>query len=124
MLPAVARVRRLIQTLAQGRGPLVLLALAAVVLPSPAAMRPATIFADEFNGSALDRAHWNVVVTGRTVNNEQQAYIDSADVLSVSGGALVIQPRFRPGFKSVEGRSYDFVSGRIDTKAKVSFTYG
>jgi beta-glucanase (GH16 family) len=90
--------------------------------PEPA--RPVTIFADEFNGTALDRAHWNVIVTGRTVNNEQQAYIDSSEVLSVTGGALVIRPRFRPGFTSPEGRSYDFVSGRIDTRGKVSFTYG
>src|SRR6185295_9425964 len=66
----------------------------------------------------------NVIVTGQTVNNEQQAYVDSEDVLSVSGGALTNQPRYRQGFKSAQGRSYDFISGRIDTRSKVSFTYG
>ena len=103
---------------------LLLLPLAALLLQAPASAPPRTIFADEFNGAALDRARWNVVVTGRTVNEEQQAYVDSADVLTVSEGSLVIRPRFRPGFKSAEGRSYDFISGRIDTKSKVSFTYG
>ena len=107
--------------------PLLLAPLLAVCLAVPAAnplVLQRSIFADEFDGSSLDRARWNVVVTGRTVNEEQQAYVDSADVLTVSEGALVIRPRFRPGFKSAEGRSYDFVSGRIDTKSKVSFTYG
>jgi len=83
-----------------------------------------TIFADEFSGTELNRAHWNVIVTGRTVNNEQQAYVDSPDVLSIKDGALVIRPRFREGFKTPEGRSFDFISGRIDTRSKVSFTYG
>jgi beta-glucanase (GH16 family) len=103
---------------------LVLLTVATVAALVPASQPGRTIFADEFSGPELDRAHWNVVVTGRTVNNEQQAYVDSSDVLTVSDGALVIRPRFRPGHKSAEGRSYDFVSGRIDTKSKVSFTYG
>jgi beta-glucanase (GH16 family) len=83
-----------------------------------------TVFAEEFNGTTLDRSRWNVIVTGRTVNNEQQAYIDSTDVLRVKGGHLEIQPRFRAGFKTPEGRAFDFISGRIDTRSKVSFTYG
>ena len=81
-------------------------------------------FMEEFAGPALDRTRWNVIVTGRTVNNEQQAYVDSPEVLSIRDGLLVIQPRFRPGFKTPEGRSFDFVSGRIDTRDKFSFTYG
>src|SRR3954465_6278323 len=96
-----------------------LLALA----PQPAAP-PRTLFADEFAGTALDRAKWNVIVTGRTVNNEQQAYIDSPDVLSVSGGVLTIRPHYRPGFKTSEGKAFDFVSGRLDTRDKFDFTYG
>ena len=83
-----------------------------------------TVFVDEFSAPELDRSRWNVVVTGRTVNNEQQAYVDSKDVLYITDGALVIQPRFRPGFKTAEGRSFDFISGRIDTRAKFSFMYG
>src|SRR3954471_15285493 len=83
-----------------------------------------TVFADEFSGTALDRSHWNVIVTGRTVNDEQQAYVDSRDVLDVADGALVIRPRYRPGFTTAEGRRFDFISGRIDTRAKMAFTYG
>src|SRR5258706_2075886 len=94
------------------------LSLAALVLPDPGRTSGRTIFADEFSGSELDRSHWNVIVTGRTVNNEQQAYVDSPDVLSVAGGALVIRPRFRQGFKTPDGRSFDFISGRIDTRSK------
>jgi len=94
-------------------------------LPAPnGAPALRTVFADEFSGTALDRTHWNVIVTGRTVNDEQQAYVDSPDVLRVRGGHLEIHPRYRPGFHTPEGRSFDFISGRIDTRAKVSFTYG
>lgn len=92
--------------------------------PAAGGQPAATTFAEEFSGPALDRTRWNVIVTGRTVNNEQQAYVDSADVLSVSDGMLVIQPRFRPGFKTPEGRRFDFISGRIDTRDKFAFTYG
>src|SRR5258707_10925961 len=98
--------------------------LAALMLPLPGRTSGRTVFFEDFSGSELNRAHWNVIVTGRTVNNEQQAYVDSPDVLSVAGGALVIRPRFRQGFKTPEGRSFDFISGRIDTRGKVSFTYG
>ncbi len=102
------------------RAPFIALPLLALLLP--AADR--TVFFDDFNGRELDRARWNVIVTGRTVNNEQQAYVDSPDVLTVKDGSLVIRPRFRQGFKTPEGRSFDFISGRIDTRSKVSFTYG
>ena len=81
-------------------------------------------FVEEFSGPELDRSRWNVIVTGRTVNNEQQAYVDAKDVLYITDGVLVIQPRHRPGFKTPEGRSFDFISGRIDTREKFSFTYG
>jgi beta-glucanase (GH16 family) len=97
-----------------------------VVLLHPAAPRTAqrTIFADEFSGSAIDRSKWNVIVTGRTVNNEQQAYVDSPDVLSVADGSLVIRPRYRKGFTTPEGRAFDFISGRLETRSKFEFTYG
>ncbi len=86
-----------------------------------------TLFAEEFSGTALDRTRWNVIVTGsgwRTVNDEQQAYIDSADVLTVADGVLTIRPRLQPGFKTPDGKTADFVSGRIDTRGKFDFTYG
>ena len=98
-------------------------------VPAP----PTVVFADEFNDEALNRSKWNVIVTGRTVNNEQQAYIDSTETIDfVSGadapgaerGALRIRARFTPGFKTPEGRSFDFTSGRIEGAGKAEFTYG
>jgi beta-glucanase (GH16 family) len=91
---------------------------------SGVAQAPASTFVDEFAGPALDRTRWNVIVSGRTVNHEQQAYVDASDVLAIRDGMLVIQPRFRPGFKTPEGRSFDFISGRIDTRGTFAFTYG
>lgn len=91
------------------------------------------VFADEFNAPSLDRSSWNVIVTGRVVNNEQQAYIDSSDTIAfvsgeaaegADGGALAIRALKRDGFTSPEGRAFDFVSGRLDTRDKVTFTYG
>lgn len=92
-----------------------------------------TIFFDDFSGKALDRTKWNVEITGNTNNNEQQAYVDSlatayivhgADAEGAKNGALVLQPRFSPGFKTPEGKSFDFISARINTRKKVEFTYG
>src|SRR5829696_7870837 len=103
----------------------VTLALLPLIGPSRAAPHPPPpLFVDEFTGPELDRSRWNVVVTGRTVNNEQQAYVDAQEVLYVADGALVIHPRFRPGFKTADGRRFDFISGRIETRGKASFTYG
>lgn len=91
------------------------------------------IFFDDFSGNALDRSKWNVIVTGPVFNNEQQAYVDSSstiytvrgwDAEGAKNGALVIQPRFSPAFTTKEGRKFDFISGRIDTRSKVEFTYG
>ena len=108
---------------------LALLALLPASRPSGSVDR--TIFFDDFSGPALDRAKWNVIVTGRTVNNEQQAYVDSPETIAMDPsaegskqGALAITARRKPGFKTPEGRTFDFVSGRIDTRGKFDFTYG
>jgi beta-glucanase (GH16 family) len=116
-----------------GKGaPFLVFSLLAVML-APSARTATTIFVDDFSGAQLDRSKWNVIVTGRTVNNEQQAYVESADTIYIahgaeaagaSNGALVIHPRFRPGFTTPEGHAFDFISGRIDTRSKVEFTYG
>ena len=107
--------------------------LSPVVLPQAQTAAPRKeIFFDDFSGPSLDRTRWNPVVTGRTVNNEQQAYIDSPDVFTfVSGdaegarnGALAIRPRYREGVATPQGRRFDFVSGRADTKGKFEFMHG
>jgi beta-glucanase (GH16 family) len=89
-------------------------------------------FFDDFTAEALDRNVWNVCVTGATVNDEQQAYVDSPDTISLdpdgstlgAHGVLSIRPRFNRGFRTPEGREFDFISGRIDTREKVQFSYG
>jgi beta-glucanase (GH16 family) len=91
------------------------------------------LFFDDFASHELDRARWNVRTTGHVVNDEQQAYIDSAATIycgsqdqagGAHNGVLIIQPRYRPGFVTAEGRRFDFVSGRIDTRDKFDFLYG
>ena len=105
-----------------------------VGLPSVAATNQAkTVFFDDFSGPELDRSRWNVIITGQTVNNEQQAYVDSSEVLSIAhgaeaagaeNGALVVQAVFKPGFTTRNGRMFDFISGRIDTRGKFETAYG
>jgi beta-glucanase (GH16 family) len=91
-----------------------------------------TVFFEDFNGKTLDRAKWNVEDKAHTVNNEQQAYIDTlATVYLVHGkaaqgakhGALVLKAIYHPGF-AMNNRTYDFISGRINTRNKMMFTYG
>ena len=92
-----------------------------------------TVFFEDFNGKTIDRARWNVEVTGNTVNDEQQAYVDSSITLylvkgaaaeGAKHGALVIKAVYTPGFTSKENKKYDFISGRINTRDKMEFTYG
>jgi beta-glucanase (GH16 family) len=83
-----------------------------------------TLFFESFNAKTLNRSKWNVEVTGRTVNREQQAYVDSTAVLAQVNGELVIKPIYHPGYTSNMQKQYDFLSGRINTRGKFEFTYG
>jgi beta-glucanase (GH16 family) len=83
-----------------------------------------TLFYESFNSKTLNRDKWNVEVTGRTVNNEQQAYIDSPSVMILDKGVLTIRPKFHPGYTATTQKQYDFISGRINTRDKFMFTYG
>jgi len=92
-----------------------------------------TVFFEDFNEQNLNRSKWNVEVTGHTVNDEQQAYVDSAatiymvkgkDAEGAVNGALVLKAIYKPGFTSKEQKKYDFISGRINTQRKMEFTYG
>lgn len=91
------------------------------------------LFSDDFATDALDRDRWTVGITGHVVNDELQAYVDSTETIYVDrvGGAecgdgrcLVLHPRHRPGFTTIDGRRFDFVSGRIDTRNSFRFRYG
>jgi beta-glucanase (GH16 family) len=89
------------------------------------------VFVDDFAGPSLDRTKWNVEVPPRGVNNEQQAYVDAQDTVSIatggdadgaSNGALLIRAQWRAGVMG--GTSFDFVSGRLNTRGKFEFAYG
>ena len=51
-----------------------------------AAPEPRVLFFDDFAGDSLDRSKWTVRVTGRTVNEEQQAYVDDTATIRVVKG--------------------------------------
>lgn len=92
------------------------------------------VFFDDFSGKSVDRSKWNIIVTDKgVVNNEQQAYVDSSATLYIAhgaeaegahNGALVIRPVYSPGFTNQSGHKFDFLSGRMDSRSKVEFTYG
>jgi beta-glucanase (GH16 family) len=91
------------------------------------------LFFDDFSAPELDRAKWTPEVWGHTVNNEQQAYIDSSDVLAIvrgeaaagaESGALALTAQYRQGFIAKTRRTFDFVSGRLITRGRFEFTYG
>ncbi|NOH02812.1 MAG: glycoside hydrolase family 16 protein [Chloroflexi bacterium] len=88
------------------------------------------LFFDDFTSNELDRSKWNVEITGGIMNDEQQAYIDSPETIYLqqeydsAHGVLVIHPRYRKGYITPQGNSFDFVSGRINTRAKFEFTHG
>jgi beta-glucanase (GH16 family) len=90
--------------------------------------KPDTLFYDNFTGKTINRDKWNVEATGYTFNgyifnHEQQAYVDSANVLLVANGLLHIKPRYLPGYTTMQ-QKLDFLSGRINTRGKFMFTYG
>lgn len=88
-------------------------------------------FLEDFTSDRINREIWNVRVTGEIYNNEQQAYVDSTETVYTepgqsedANGVLVLQPKFKPNFITKDGKKFDFISGRIDTKGKVEFVQG
>ena len=93
----------------------------------------ATIFFDDFSGNTLDRSKWNVQVTGFHVNNEQQAYVDSANTVYIAhgadaegaeNGALVRQPRCAAGLVNAAGKDVELPSGRVVSSSTRELRYG
>ena len=89
------------------------------------------LFADDFTAAELDRGRWDVRVTGVVVNDEAQAYVDALDTVRIvdapgagGGRALALQAHHRPGTTLPDGRRFDFVSGRIDTRGRFAFAHG
>ncbi len=82
------------------------------------------IWADEFEGDALDTDNWQYAIGDGCPdlcgwgNGEAQYYTDSEENVKVENGNLVITAKRQ----AMEGK--DFTSARIFTKDKVEFTYG
>ncbi|MBE5942968.1 MAG: glycosyl hydrolase family protein [Lachnospiraceae bacterium] len=78
-------------------------------------------WADEFEGTELNREDWNVEIHDPAwVNAELQAYVDSKDNIKVEDGKLVITPIQT---KNDDG-TYSYTSGRVNTQNKKAYTYG
>lgn len=76
-------------------------------------------WADEFSGTALDTAKWNIEVNGNGGgNNELQYYTARPENIRVTGGELVIEARK----EAYMGKQY--TSGRITTQNKASWQFG
>ncbi|CAN5313404.1 glycoside hydrolase family 16 protein [soil metagenome] len=74
------------------------------------------VWADEFNGTAVDPANWNMETGSLGVNNEKEYY--KAENATVTGGNLVITAKK----ESVGG--FPYTSARMNTLGKVSVKYG
>lgn len=79
------------------------------------------LWSDEFNGTSLDTSVWNYQV-GPGKNNEAQCY--RQENVSVDEGCLKLRAQREDSPYSYNGKSYNYTSGRIDTKHKKWFKYG
>ena len=90
------------------------------------------VWADEFNGSSVDRSRWNVEnnSTYGDGNNELACLMDRPENVSVSGGTLKITARkeSRPVTCGSGDRRFpggrQYTSGHLSTKDKAAFKYG
>ena len=110
------------------------LILAATLLATPAiAEQPwKQVWADDFDGPALDLSKWSYAEDcGGGGNNERQCYTASPDTVAVSGGLLRLTARRQattgianPWDGSKATRTLDYSSGKILTRGKASWRYG
>ncbi|MFG2818182.1 family 16 glycosylhydrolase [Kitasatospora sp. NPDC048365] len=85
------------------------------------------VFADEFNDSTLDATKWNpnwfgcaTCITPPVNGAESAAYAPSQ--VSESGGSLHLTAAQKPA--TVNGKTYQYTSGLVNTNGKAQFTYG
>ncbi len=81
------------------------------------------VWSEEFDGTALDETIWNIEVNGNGGgNNEKQYYTARTENLRVQNGCLEIEARKEAYTKG--DRTWDYTSGRINSKGKKFFRYG
>lgn len=85
------------------------------------------MFSDEFSGTALDGSKWNPnwlgcsgCVTPPVNSAEEAAY--SPSQVSVGGGYLHLKAIQQS--TTVNGKTYPYVSGLVESNGKAQFTYG
>jgi len=93
-----------------------------------AATAPATVFAEDFNGTAgtsPDRTRWGFATGGNGWgNNELESYTDRPDNASLDGaGNLAITARHET-FKGSDGITRNYTSARLTTRNTFQFQYG
>lgn len=76
------------------------------------------VWSDEFEGTELNTANWNVEVVSNPANNELQYYTDRTDNVRVADGNLLLEARLE------DYGNKHYTSGRINSKGKQSFKYG
>ena len=77
------------------------------------------LFADEFDGPAIDRAKW-LVYTGQVYNDEVQEYVDDGKTVAFENGALVLTAIHHPNGTG-SSRNASFTSGRLHGKTLFAF---
>jgi len=87
------------------------------VTTTPRATSYSLVWDEEFNGTGVNTANWNIDVGNPHVNNELESY--QAANATVSNGNLVITARQQ---QSPDGQPY--TSAKLETAGKFSITYG
>jgi beta-glucanase (GH16 family) len=109
-----------------------LLAAAPIAVSPAAAQDWKPVWADEFNGPALDLSKWSYAEDcGGGGNNERQCYTASPANVSVRGGVLRLTALRQattgiadPWSGSKATRTLDYSSGKLVTTGKASWRYG
>jgi len=82
------------------------------------------VWSDEFSGTAVDTAKWEVVDTGIVYNNELQYYdSDNASIVK-DGNRSVLQLQAQKGGKNGELYGKEYSSAKLITKEKGDWTFG
>ena len=79
------------------------------------------VWSDEFDGNNLDETKWNYQRGTWNGSEVQNCYVDANT--SVSGGSLKITAEYAPNYNCFN-QSRDFTSGFVQTKDKMSWTFG
>lgn len=85
-------------------------------------------FADDFDGSGLDRESWHPLLTARTGNATGECRVDEPDTIGVADGALHLSVRDRgePFVCETPTGSFEtrYAAGGVHTMGAMSQTYG